>query len=464
MVHSTLVGHRSPYGSRSLAQRQIARAILSAEKSLLSVSRTVVVEGPGSDRKRISKRKARLPPVSNYFFQPFALSGTPNSAAAFLFSSRTFRYVLSMKPSRPWTLDRIFRLCLAIIVIAGGFWLTSTLSTVLIPFGVAFLIAYILNPIVEKLAERMHSRTAAVTVTLGTSAILFAACVFFMIAPIKAQMVHATDLIGRAISDTDFSQAIGSHLPPVIWNAIRIKLGEADVFALLQNQEFLKAFGSILYKIAPGAFSLLTGTLDVILWLLGCTMVFIYLVFMMLDFQRLRADLTGLIPPRYQHEVFEFVKQFDSAMSSYFRARAIMSLILAVVFAIGFSMISLPLAIVFGILVGLVGIVPYLQYASIPVAALLALLQSVDHSVPFWQTFALVLAVYFFAEILQDFILIPRIVGNASGLSPVMILLSLSVWGKLLGFFGLIVAIPFTCLVLAYYERLLASKPVETSE
>ena len=367
-----------------------------------------------------------------------------------------------MKPTRPWTLDRIFRLCLALLLAAAGFWLTSTLSTVLIPFGVAFLLAYILNPIVEKISARVHSRTLAVTITLGMSIMLLGACGYFTISPIKAQLVHASALIGRALSDTNFSQAIESHVPPVIWNAIRSKLSQAQVIEMVQNQEFLQAFVSVVAKIAPGAFSLLSGTLDVILWLLGSTMVFIYLVFMMLDFQQLRTDFTALIPPRYQTEVFAFARQFDLAMSSYFRARAIMALILAVVFAVGFSLISLPLGIVFGIVVGLLGIVPYLHYVSIPIAALLALLQSVDHNVPYWQTLGLVLVVFLFAELLQDFLLIPRIVGNASGLSPVMILLSLSVWGELLGFFGLLLAIPFTCLVLAYYTRLVASKPADT--
>jgi predicted PurR-regulated permease PerM len=183
-------------------------------------------------------------------------------------------------------------------------------------------------------------------------------------------------------------------------------------------------------------------------------MVAIYLFFMLLEFSTLRQTFADLVPSGQRDNLKDFLGQLDSTMSSYFRAQGLISLILAACFALGFSLISLPLGILFGALTGLATMVPYLQIATLPFALLLCLLQSIDQGVPFWQAALLVLLVYGICQILQDFLLVPRILGNISGLSPVMIMLSLSVWGKLLGMLGLILAIPLTCLALVYYRRL----------
>jgi predicted PurR-regulated permease PerM len=184
-------------------------------------------------------------------------------------------------------------------------------------------------------------------------------------------------------------------------------------------------------------------------------MVFIYLFFMLLDFEGLRSEITSLIPSRYRQNTFSFLHEFDMAMSTYFRAQAVIAVILGIIFAVGFTLIGLPLGIVLGFAAGLMTMVPYLQLTSIPIAILLALLQAIDSGSSIWLNFGLVLAVYAVVHIAQDFILVPRIIGNSTGLSPVMIMLSLSVWGSFLGIFGMIIAVPFTCLVLTYYRRLL---------
>jgi len=360
-----------------------------------------------------------------------------------------------MKPSTPWTLDRIFRLFLVIAAIAITLWMVSSLSAVLIPFGLAFLIAYIINPAVDRVQKVVRSRFVAVTLTLLVSTILLCTALYFLISPVSSQMKHAGTLISRSISDTDFSNAIQSRVPPALWNVIRTQLDQDHVTALFQNQETLKVIGQVLAKIAPNAVFLLSGTLSLVIWLFGLTMVFLYLFFMLLDFEGLRHEITELIPVHYRETTFSFLHEFDMAMSTYFRAQALISLILGAVFALGFTLIGLPLAIPIGFVAGFMTMVPYLQLTSIPVALLLALLQAVDSGSSVWVSFGLVGVVYAVGQFSQDVILVPRIVGNSTGLSPVMIMLSLSVWGSFLGFFGMIIAVPFTCLVFTYYRRLL---------
>lgn len=97
--------------------------------------------------------------------------------------------------------------------------------------------------------------------------------------------------------------------------------------------------------------------------------------------------------------------------------------------------------------------VPYLQLASVPPAMLLGLVYTLDTGMPYWQTMLILLSIYGVVQLVQDLVLTPRIMGGALGLSPVAILLSLSVWGKLLGLFGMLMAIPFTCVLATTWNK-----------
>jgi len=117
-----------------------------------------------------------------------------------------------------------------------------------------------------------------------------------------------------------------------------------------------------------------------------------------------------------------------------------------------------------GILVGVLSFIPYIQVLGLLPAALLSLLQMADTGSSFWGLMALVLVVYIVVQILQDTIFTPRIMGQITGLSPAVVLLSLSVWGYIAGIIGLMVALPLTTLMLAYYQRyVLEESSEETS-
>jgi predicted PurR-regulated permease PerM len=119
------------------------------------------------------------------------------------------------------------------------------------------------------------------------------------------------------------------------------------------------------------------------------------------------------------------------------------------------------MAILLGLFIGLLNMVPYLQIIGLIPAFLLALVHALDTGGSLWTMLALTGLVFVVAQIIQDAILTPRIMGKEMGLSPAMILLSLSIWGKLLGIFGLIIALPMTCLLVAYYQRFLTRAEVQ---
>ncbi len=202
---------------------------------------------------------------------------------------------------------------------------------------------------------------------------------------------------------------------------------------------------------------LITGTASFIMGLVGLAVIGLYLVFLLLDYQKVRHGWKDLLPPAYREAVTGFVSDFDSAMRRYFRGQAAVASIVGVLCAMGFWLIDLPMGILLGLFIGLLNMVPYLQVVGLIPAFLLALVHSLEAGSNLWAVLGLTGLVFVVVQIIQDAILVPKIMGRVTGLSPAMILLSLSIWGKLLGIFGLLIALPMTCLLLAYYHRFLVS-------
>jgi predicted PurR-regulated permease PerM len=111
------------------------------------------------------------------------------------------------------------------------------------------------------------------------------------------------------------------------------------------------------------------------------------------------------------------------------------------------------MAIGLGILIGIMDMVPYLHTFALIPTVFLALLKAVDTGQNFWIILISAVAVFIIVQIIIDMIITPKIMGKAMGLNPAILLLSLSVWGALLGFIGLIIALPLTTLLIAYYKR-----------
>jgi predicted PurR-regulated permease PerM len=140
-------------------------------------------------------------------------------------------------------------------------------------------------------------------------------------------------------------------------------------------------------------------------------------------------------------------------MRRYFRGQALIALSVGVLFVIGFSIIGLRMAVVLGLFIGMLNMIPYLQTVGLVPALLLAIVRAIERDGSLLVSAVLVLAVFAIVQTIQDTLLTPKIMGKTTGLKPVAILLGVFIWGKLLGFLGVLLAIPLTCLVSAYYRR-----------
>ncbi len=218
--------------------------------------------------------------------------------------------------------------------------------------------------------------------------------------------------------------------------------------------------------IAPTLRGFFTGTLSFVLGLTGLVVVLLYLVFLLIDYPVMSATWRGFLPPKQRGDIVGFLEEFHQAMRLYFRGQFVIALTVGVLFAVGFSLIGLRMAVLLGLLIGLLNMVPYLQTVGLIPALLLGLIKGLESGQPVWLPPLLVLVVFAVVQTVQDALLTPKIMGKTVGLRPVVILLGIFIWGKLLGFLGLLLAIPFTCLGLAYYRRFVLgdrlAKVVET--
>lgn len=353
-----------------------------------------------------------------------------------------------------WNLDRIMRFLIVAVSACGLLWLLNYLGGVLAPFFAAFLIAYIFDPLVNKIQSKVKHRIIAVIIVLISLITIVMGAMWIFIPMVVEEVRHLGVLLPRLFNDSTWLERLSAMLPQNIWQELKALVSWNKIALAMQSLDFWNAAQSVLGKILPSALGVISKTSNLIMWLSGAVVIFMYLVFIMLDMPKLRSGVKGLFPSKYKDSASSLAQEMDRFMGSYFRAQSLVALTVGILYAIGFSIIGLPMGVAFGLFSGALNMVPYLQLTTIPLALLLAIVYGLDSGMPFWEVALFVLTVYLVVQVIQDFFLVPKIVGSSMNLPPVGILLSLSIWGKLLGFLGLIVAIPFTCLCLVFLQKI----------
>jgi predicted PurR-regulated permease PerM len=261
-------------------------------------------------------------------------------------------------------------------------------------------------------------------------------------------------LISKMFNDSEWSARIANLMPGDLYQTVRDMISWEQLAGAMQSLDFWNEVQNVAAKVLPGAWGVLSYTGSIFLWFSGAAIIFMYLVFIMLDMPKLRKGVLSLVPVRLKKDASSFAHETDKFMGTYFRAQSLVALTVGILYAIGFGVMGLPMGVAFGLFSGALNMIPYMQLTTIPLALLLALAYSLNTGMPFWEVAIIIAVIYLVVQVIEDFFLVPRIVGKSMNLPPVGILLSISIWGKLLGFLGLLVAIPFTCLCLVYIEKL----------
>lgn len=352
-----------------------------------------------------------------------------------------------MLVNREISLGRFLRIILILVTIGILYFILDSLSSVLLPFFVAWLIAYLLYPMVcffqyrAKFKYRMLAIIASLTV--------------MFIAVIGIFMLIVPSIIGEfaTFKDTAISffaeQAKNPSIPAFITDYIREAGNEQGIVQLLQSD----SAQNILSGAWQRASHLLLGTIDVVTQFAASFIVILYIFFILLDYERLADEWKQVLPIKWRNFATKLSDDLTDGMSQYFRGQAIVALCVGILFAIGFLIIDFPIAIGFGLFIGALNLVPYLQIAALFPMTLLALMKAANTGDNFWLILLSALVVLCVVQAIQDLILVPRIMGKRMNLHPAVILLSLSVWGNLLGLLGMIIALPLTTLLIGYLKR-----------
>ncbi|MEE2709246.1 MAG: AI-2E family transporter [Gemmatimonadota bacterium] len=355
---------------------------------------------------------------------------------------------------KPFTFDRVFRIALAVVVVWTLIFLTGYLSDVLVPFAIALLLAYLINPMVSWIQRKMRfgPRMLAVLVSLAIIIGFVMILLVILIPIILAEMTHMKELLTNVVNVANIRQQVTELVPREVGRYIEVFLTDED-FLLFLNFENIKA---VAQQVLSGIWGVFSGTISFVIGLFSLVIIMMYLIFILLDFDQVSEGWKDLIPPQYKDTVLAVLDDFTSAMRNYFRAQSLIAFLVGVLFAIGFWSIGLPMGVLLGLFIGVLNMVPYLQAAGLIPATAFALMSSLETGESAWVMIGLVLAIFVVVQLIQDVVLVPKIMGKVTGFNPAVILLSLTVWGKLLGMLGLIIALPATFLIHSYYTRFLS--------
>ena len=346
-----------------------------------------------------------------------------------------------------YTRDSLIRGTIIIIVLVALYFLVRRLGDVLLPFFISILIAYQMVPLVSffQYKCRLKNRTLSVFISLFVVIGVIIGAIAIVVPLIVKEISTLSIYIQEFVQNFNASDWISPEMEQYIESAI----SSMDVNAILHNSDVRAA----IEKIAPTLWSWVTGSMDMLSGIFVIFVCLMYIFFILLDHEQIASSWSSLIPQRYRGGAEMMMKDFESGMSAYFRGQASIAAIVGILFAIGFQIIGLPMGIVMGLIIGALNFVPYMQTLGIPFCILLGILQSVETGRPLWIVLLCIAAVFVVVQVTQDMILTPKIMGNVTGMNPALMLLTLSIWGSLLGIIGMIIALPVTTLLVSYYKR-----------
>lgn len=345
------------------------------------------------------------------------------------------------------TFDRFVRMLGVLAILIILYLLLNKLSAILLPFLAAWFIAYLLYPIVCFFQYKchLHYRVLAILVTLILVLGILTVAGLFIIPPMIEECVRVQDIVTNYVS----TQAVHSNLPDLIEKYAGQYIRSQDLSKMVTLQDIV----GMLEKRVPQLFSFLSSSLNTLIGIVASLIAVIYMFFILMDYEQMSDGVIRLIPPKHRAFVSGMLTDVKDGMNSYFRGQSLIALCVGILFSIGFAIIDFPLAVPLGLFIGILNLVPYLQVVGFIPTIILALLKSYDTGQSFWSIILAALLVFCIVQAIQDWILTPRIMGHVMGLNGAIILLSLSVWGALLGFIGLMIALPLTTLIFSYYKR-----------
>ena len=349
---------------------------------------------------------------------------------------------------REFTFDRIARMLVLSVLILLIYVAVQAIWSVILPFLLAGIFAYVMMPLVRffQYTLRLRSRGLSVILTLLLLGAVVYLAVIFIIPSINAEIEKTLQVISGYSSGQDILTMI---LPRNIRNYLNGGLRWGNFRQQLSLEKILENVKLLLDQVG----GIINSTLSIFSWGLVFLIGFVYFVFILLDFENLGRGFISLFPKTLRPTIRTISMDLDRYMNNYFRGQALVAMSVGILLSIGFNIIGLPLATAMGIFIGILNFIPYMQALGIIPLGLASLLMAAQTGENAFVCMLLAYGVLMVVQIIQDMIIVPRIMGQTMGMRPSLILLVLSIWGYLLGFFGMLIALPITMFIYSLYMR-----------
>lgn len=347
--------------------------------------------------------------------------------------------------SKEITFDKFIRWAGIVTLVIAVLYITNYLSEVLLPFFIAWFFAYLLYPVVKFIENKLHVKVRAISILLamGAAIAIVGGVIWLIIPPMIDQFDKLGEVLTRWVHQTTHTNNL----------TMLIKEWLQDNQTTIERFLKSKDFSDTLKTTMPKVFSVVSQTATVLMSIVASMITLLYMFFILLDYETLTANWVRIFPKKNRPFWSALMKDVERELNNYIRGQGMVALCMGIMFCIGFTIIGFPMAIGLGILIGIMDLVPYLHTFALIPTAFLAMLKAADTGQNFWVVFGLAVLVFCVVQVITDMVVTPKIMGKAMGLNPAILLLSLSIWGALLGFLGLIVALPLTTLLIAYWQR-----------
>ena len=358
---------------------------------------------------------------------------------------------------KPFTLDSTVRLIIRLSIFSLLIYAVYTLGDVLLPFVAAWFVAYMLNPIVNFFQNKLKikNRTASVAIVLILLMGLIATFVYFILNSLSKELSDLQFLAHQFVSNKNTAQYPGFIRPHL-----------ETFLATINIEGWLKGFtyDDFINDLIPQAFEVVSASLKYVAGAVVLFLFTLYLFFIMKDFDNLSDKWNKYVPGQYRNFSIKLLHDMGNYMNTYFRKQALISIIVGTLFAIAFSIMGLEMSIGLGLLIAVLHMIPYMHTLAMIPALFVALVQSAQYGDSFGLYVLYILLAFATIQVIVDAVLVPKIMGDATGLNPAVILLSLSIWGALFGILGMIIALPITTLIVSYYEFYVLQKGENINE
>lgn len=368
--------------------------------------------------------------------------------------------------------DILFFLLLLGVLVASYY-----LAEAVLPFFIGLAFAAMINPVVRKIQKWIPNRHIAVSLFMGFvllftfgSTYLFGYLIVKDVNRLtKAFYTYATnhqsdldeatkvvkEFVAKIYDPAQIQQRFNIHPDSLNYETAMRKIKTDSLAQKIDMQLIEEAWSSVTSFAGTAESPEKAAPRSEINWFWVIMGSFVYFVYIIYDFPYFESRWKFYIGERRLGRMSSVLDDFKHSFIPYFRQRGKIVLFYTVLFTAAFSIIGLPGALVLGILSGLFCFVPYLQYLTLLPLALGSLVLTMENGHPFYLYFGIILALFVAASIFEELVLYPRLIERSLAMNPVVMMLAISVWGAVLGLFGVLIALPLTALLVLYVKRIL---------